>query len=105
MRQFRLPFKYEEEKKCSGLTGLAGLPLYFELLHSLNINNVFQKYLDKDVHVFPFARGWHPLKNSSKTPVKQFGRKPARTVVDYGERRLLQAACACVMLHPSHGGA
>lgn len=50
MRQFRLPFKYEEEKKCSGLTGLAGLPLYFELLHSLNINNVFQKYLDKDVH-------------------------------------------------------
>jgi hypothetical protein len=50
MHQFRLPFKYEEEKKGSGLTGQAGLPLYLELLYSLNINKVLQKYLDKDVH-------------------------------------------------------
>jgi hypothetical protein len=31
MAQFSLPFKYEEEKIGSGLTGLAGLPLYLEL--------------------------------------------------------------------------
>ena len=50
MRQFSLPFKYEEETKSSGLTGLAGLPLYLEFLYSLNIPEVMRKKLDSDAH-------------------------------------------------------
>jgi hypothetical protein len=46
MHQSKLPFKYEEEKKVSGLTGLAGLPLYAELLHALKIDNIMRKHLD-----------------------------------------------------------
>jgi Transposase DDE domain group 1 len=35
MAQGLLPFKYEEERKESGLTGLAGLPLYVELMAAM----------------------------------------------------------------------
>ena len=31
MAQGILPFKYEEEEKTTGMTALAGLPLYLEL--------------------------------------------------------------------------
>ena len=31
MAQGVLPFKYEEEKKDTGMTGLAGLPVYLDL--------------------------------------------------------------------------
>jgi hypothetical protein len=50
MPQFTLPIKYEEETQNSGLTGLAGLPLYLELLHSLNIPGIMRKKLDADSH-------------------------------------------------------
>ena len=50
MPQFVLPFKYEEETKTSGLTGLAGLPLYLELLYSFKIPAIFRKTLDMDAH-------------------------------------------------------
>ena len=50
MAHFTLPFKYEEETKSSGLTGLAGLPLYLELLHSLNIPAIMRKNLDSGAH-------------------------------------------------------
>lgn len=50
MTHFALPFKYEEETKSSGLTGLAGLPLYFELLHSQNIPGIMRKKLDAGSH-------------------------------------------------------
>jgi hypothetical protein len=50
MHQFKLPFKYEEEKKVSGLTGLAGLPLYLELLNALKINEVMRRHLDGEEH-------------------------------------------------------
>jgi hypothetical protein len=46
MPQFALPFKYEEETKTSGLTGLAGLPLYIELLHTLKIQQAMRQSLD-----------------------------------------------------------
>lgn len=46
MPQTPLPFKYEEETKSTGLTGLAGLPLYLELLHFLNIPAVMRAKLD-----------------------------------------------------------
>ena len=50
MPHFTLPFKYEEEPKNSGLTGLAGLPLYLELLHRLNIPAIMRKNLDFGAH-------------------------------------------------------
>jgi hypothetical protein len=50
MPQFALPFKYEEETKASGLTSLAGLPLYLELLYKFNIFNVMRNILDADAH-------------------------------------------------------
>jgi hypothetical protein len=56
MPQFTLPFKYEEETQNSGLTGLAGLPLYLELLHSLNIPGIMRKKLDADSHK---NTAWH----------------------------------------------
>ena len=50
MSHFTLPFKYEEETQNSGLTGLAGLPLYLELLHTLNIPGIMHKKLDAGSH-------------------------------------------------------
>jgi hypothetical protein len=50
MPQFMLPFKYEEETKTSGLTSLAGLPLYLELLYKLNIVNIMRNIFDVDTH-------------------------------------------------------
>jgi len=50
MSHFPLPFKYEEETQKSDLTGLAGLPLYLELLHSLNIPGIMRKNLDAGSH-------------------------------------------------------
>ncbi|MDR2799719.1 MAG: hypothetical protein LBB52_00440 [Desulfovibrio sp.] len=50
MRQILLPFKYEEETKTSGLTSLAGLPLYLDLLYSLNIPGLMRRQLDAGAH-------------------------------------------------------
>ena len=68
MPHFTLPFKYEEETQNSGLTGLAGLPLYLEMLHSLNIPGIMRKKLDADSHKpksvirkFADALGWKKL--------------------------------------------
>ncbi|MDR1660093.1 MAG: transposase [Desulfovibrio sp.] len=58
MRQFLLPFKYEEETKTSGLTSLAGLPLYLDLLYSLNIPGIMRRELDAGVHE---RAAWKPL--------------------------------------------
>jgi hypothetical protein len=49
MPQSSLPFKYEEEKTRTGLTGLAGLPLYLELLNSLMVLEVMRTSLDSDI--------------------------------------------------------
>jgi hypothetical protein len=49
MPQISLPFKYEEEKVRTGMTGLAGLPLYLELLHSLKIPEVMRASLDSGI--------------------------------------------------------
>lgn len=50
MTQSSLPFKYEEETKTSKLSGLSGLPLYLEFLHTLQISSVFRRHLDVGVH-------------------------------------------------------
>jgi hypothetical protein len=57
MLQFALPFKYEEETKNSGMTALAGLPLYLELLYSLHIPEAMRRELDSGVHA---STVWKP---------------------------------------------
>lgn len=45
MSQGVLPFKYEEEKTGSGMTGLAGLPLYLDLAKVIGLSKSIQKHL------------------------------------------------------------
>jgi hypothetical protein len=40
-----MPFKYEEERKESGLMGLAGLPLYVELAVAIGFSDSIGKHL------------------------------------------------------------
>jgi hypothetical protein len=37
MSQGILGFKYEEEKHDTGMTGLAGLPIYLDLMHAMGL--------------------------------------------------------------------
>lgn len=45
MTQGVLPFKYEEEKSNSGMTALAGLPLYLDLAEVIGLSKSIQKHL------------------------------------------------------------
>ena len=45
MKQGVLPFEYEEEKKDTGITGLAGLPLYLDLARIVCLVKSIQKHL------------------------------------------------------------
>ena len=45
MAQGVLPFKYEEEKKDTGLTGLAGLPTYLDLASVMGISESIARHL------------------------------------------------------------
>jgi len=44
MKQGVLPFEYEEEKKDTGIIGLAGLPLYLDLARVVRLNESIQKH-------------------------------------------------------------
>ena len=52
MAQGVLGFKYEEEKHDTGMTGLAGLPVYLDLLHAMGLSELIGRHL----HVK--QRGW-----------------------------------------------
>jgi hypothetical protein len=52
MPQGVLSYKYEEEKTGSGMTALAGLPLYLDLMSALDIGASIRKHLRVK------ARGW-----------------------------------------------
>jgi hypothetical protein len=52
MAQGVLPFKYEEEKKETGMTGLAGLPVYLDLAYVMGLSAMIGNHL----HVK--QRGW-----------------------------------------------
>jgi uncharacterized membrane protein YqjE len=52
MAQGVLGFKYEEEKHDMGMTGLAGLPLYLDLLHVMGLSKLIGH------HVQVKQRGW-----------------------------------------------
>jgi hypothetical protein len=45
MAQGILPFKYEEEKKITGMTALAGLPLYLELAQKAGLSKSIQQHI------------------------------------------------------------
>ena len=45
MAQGILPFKYEEEKKDTGLTGLAGLPVYLDLASVMELSEIIERHL------------------------------------------------------------
>ncbi len=54
MTQGVLPFKYEEEKDSSGMTALAGLPLYLDLAQVAGLSKSIRKHL----HVRQDSQGW-----------------------------------------------
>jgi hypothetical protein len=67
MAQGILPFKYEEEKKTTGMTALAGLPLYLELAQKTGLVKSIQHHMK----VRESAQGWADsqiLKYLSLTP-------------------------------------
>jgi hypothetical protein len=44
MAQGVLGFKYEEERPDTGMTGLAGLPVYLDLLHAMGLSELIGIY-------------------------------------------------------------
>lgn len=54
MAQGVLPFKYEEEKNNTGMTALAGLPVYLDLAHVIGLSNSIRRYM----HVREDTQGW-----------------------------------------------
>ncbi len=54
MAQGILPFKYEEEKQTTGMTALAGLPLYLELAQKTGLTESIQHH----IKVRESAQGW-----------------------------------------------
>ncbi len=54
MAQGVLPFKYESEKKATGLTALAGLPTYLDLARVIGLSRSIQKHLK----VRAGSQGW-----------------------------------------------
>ena len=46
MTQGVLPFKYEEEKKDTGMTALAGLPVYLDLAQVIGLSKSIQRHLN-----------------------------------------------------------
>src|SRR4030042_548418 len=52
MSQGVLGFKYEEERHDTGMTGLAGLPIYLDLLHAMGLPELIGRHLQVK------QRGW-----------------------------------------------
>ena len=52
MSQGVLAFKYEEEKHDTGMTGLAGLPIYLDLMHAMHLPELIGRHLEVK------QRGW-----------------------------------------------
>ena len=52
MSQGVLGFKYEEEKQDTGMTGLAGLPVYLDLMRVMGLSGLIGRHLQVK------QRGW-----------------------------------------------
>lgn len=49
-----LPFKYKEEKKYTGMTAMAGLPVYLDLMHASG----FSEMIKRNLKVLEGGQGW-----------------------------------------------
>ena len=78
MSQGVLPFQYEEEKKSSGMTALAGLPAYLDLAQVAGL----AKCIGRHVRVREGGQGW-----SDSQMVTSLG---ARAISDADHRNLKQ---------------
>jgi hypothetical protein len=54
MAQGVLPFKYETEKNTTGMTALAGLPVYLDLARVIGLS----KSIEKHLKVRKDGQGW-----------------------------------------------
>jgi hypothetical protein len=54
MAQGQLPFQYEEERRGSGMTALAGLPVYLDLAQVVGLSGAIGRHL----HVREGGQGW-----------------------------------------------
>ena len=54
MAQGILPFKYETEKKTTGMTALAGLPVYLDLAQVIGLS----KSIERHLNVRNGGQGW-----------------------------------------------
>jgi len=54
MAQGQLPFQYEEERRESGMTALAGLPVYLDLAQVVGLGRA----IDRHLHVRQGGQGW-----------------------------------------------
>ena len=54
MAQGPLPFQYEVENKSTGMTALAGLPVYLEFFHVTDLRGLIAKH----VNVHGRTQGW-----------------------------------------------
>ena len=54
MAQGMLPFKYESEKKTTGMTALGGLPTYLDLAQVIGLSKSIQKH----IKVRAGGQGW-----------------------------------------------
>ena len=54
MAQGQLQFQYEQEKRESGMTALAGLPVYLDLARVMGLGRAIERHL----HVRDGGQGW-----------------------------------------------
>ena len=70
MAQGALPFKYEEEKKTTGMTALGGLPVYLDLAHKIRLTQSIQRH----VKVREGGQGLDRRTDSNRADTVKFGR-------------------------------
>jgi len=67
MSQGVLGFKYEEEKHATGMTGLAGLPVYLDLPHMMGLPERIGRHLQvkqrgwTDARMVLALKSWKPF--------------------------------------------
>ena len=54
MAQGILPFKYENERNTTGMTALAGLPAYLDLIQAIGLS----KSIEKHLKIRESGQGW-----------------------------------------------
>ena len=121
MAQSVLPFKYESEKKTTGMTALAGLPVYLDLARVAGLSKSIEKHLkvrkggqgwtDSQIGVIEFAIGCNVTRKFKQAVAKveesewkpiyktAFGKK-----YKTGVELLINARKRIAMLQPAPSG-